>query len=884
MKYYKTAKTMISKKYSKRSRILPVIISTAIIFTGCQHNTDQGCGAPIKHNTIPEGFYSEVIPYSSFAKNFNDRIRYEHIVSKGQPINKSKVAQFYVQSWNDLYIQALLKPEVNYLGLAVTQDEINDLTFGNHPHESIRNLPFLKDKNGVFQPSLAKDFINRIKNDTSSDPKVTWEVFVREIENKYQSDKHQKLLSLAMFVTPAEEEYYNYYQSTEIDFDYAFKSFATLNIEIPHDSLLVNLYKKYEDDYFKPESRKVAYITAKPIIDPDNHTEELKRFSALKNHVAADFKALSEKNPAIKFFATEYNIASVQGATQEFFQKGKTNDVYGPVFQSNSYRMTKIIEKYERPDSVKIRHIVLSGADTLLIPKLTKEIHEKKNFDELAARYSIDKKNKDQGGLIGWVKYGDLVEPFNTACFSAPGDFYFEISGSYGKHLIHIMEISSSKSEYVYADVLYMEIEPNEKDFANLEKIVNRISKQAKSSEDLFAHAIEHGFATTNISLQNTYYNVPEIDNSNDIVQWCFKNSKNKISPPFKKGNNVYIVFVSDILPTGNLPFYEVRDIVKDDFVMLFRKDTLYDRTKPLIDDTKSLEENAKVMGSPVIGIKKMVLASYDIPSLGIENDLRGILMGMKVGQTSKLFKGDKGLFIVRKTAERKIKPKSTPQIRLKNQYLADVENDVHLGDISSNAKAFLNFVRQQDSYFLLKTYKNLLPEDKEAARAMWSAEHAFRKGNWEESLNGTQTYKGFKEFIQKSDKETKQSRLAKIYAAICYMKINDFQSAIPLLASIEPTEDYFMSTLVPILLGDAYALTNKPLDAVAHYKNAIEKGNSKFYQAIAMHKLALHYYMLGEYNNAKEMCKLLLAKNVSHHHGQVVTELLKKLETQCSE
>jgi hypothetical protein len=489
----------------------------------------------------------------------------------------------------------------------------------------------------------------------------------------------------------------------------------------------------------------------------------LKRFSALKNHTASDYKTLAEKSQAIKFFSTEYNLSNTQGNLLNFFGKGKINDVYGPVFQNNSYRLTKIIDKYERPDSVKIRHILLIDKDTLLVAKLMKEISEKKNFSEIAAKYSADPNNKDNGGEIGWVRYGEMGEPFNTACFSAPNDFYFEIGSGYGKHLVHIMEISATSTQYVFADVLFMELEPNERDFKNLEKITNRISRKSKSGEDLFAEAIKYGFATTNATLQNTFYTIPEIDDSYEMVQWCFKNGKNKVSPPFKKGNNVYIISISDIIPTGNLPFYEVRDIVHDDFVMLYRKDTLYDRLKPLINDSKSLEENAKVLGSNVIGIKKMILASYDIPSLGVENELRGLLMGMKVGQTSSLFKGDKGLFIVRKTAERKIKSSSTPQTRLTNQYLADVQNDIHLADISTEAKAFMNFVRQQDSYLLLKTYKNFLPDDNKAAVDMIQAEYAFRGGKWDLALQGSARFKGLKSFYENTNKDTKQSRLAKI-------------------------------------------------------------------------------------------------------------------------
>jgi tetratricopeptide (TPR) repeat protein len=84
--------------------------------------------------------------------------------------------------------------------------------------------------------------------------------------------------------------------------------------------------------------------------------------------------------------------------------------------------------------------------------------------------------------------------------------------------------------------------------------------------------------------------------------------------------------------------------------------------------------------------------------------------------------------------------------------------------------------------------------------------------------------------------------------------------------------------------MGDAFSFLNNPKKALEYYKLALEKGNSRFYAGITLHKLALHHYREGNFNEAKEACRELLKKNVGHHHGQVLSELLKMMETRNNE
>jgi len=179
----------------------------------------------------------------------------------------------------------------------------------------------------------------------------------------------------------------------------------------------------------------------------------------------------------------------------------------------------------------------------------------------------------------------------------------------------------------------------------------------------------------------------------------------------------------------------------------------------------------------------------------------------------------------------------------------------------------------------LLKEYNDELPYDSTASKEIIPAEYAFRDENWALALNGNSDFKGFVNFYENIEKETKQSRLAKIYAGICFMKLNENQKAIQVLSTIGKTEDFYTPSIIPILLGDAYSFIGKNQEAIDSYKRAIDNSNSPFFSGIAMHKLALLDYMLGNYDEAIKYCEILINTNIKHFNSQVMTELLGALK-----
>ena len=78
-----------------------------------------------------------------------------------------------------------------------------------------------------------------------------------------------------------------------------------------------------------------------------------------------------------------------------------------------------------RPDSVRVRHILLSlqayGGNRQVITELADSlmgvIENGGNFNQIALEYSADESNRAIGGDLGWFSEGQMVTEFNDACF-----------------------------------------------------------------------------------------------------------------------------------------------------------------------------------------------------------------------------------------------------------------------------------------------------------------------------------------------------------------------------------------------------------------------------------------------------------------------------------
>ncbi|KAL1189234.1 Rhodanese-like/PpiC domain-containing protein 12 [Cardamine amara subsp. amara] len=87
---------------------------------------------------------------------------------------------------------------------------------------------------------------------------------------------------------------------------------------------------------------------------------------------------------------------------------------------------------------ILVQHLLVKEGDSELFAELQKKILDGEDMSDLAAEYSICP-SKKEGGILGWVKKGQMVPEFEEAAFSAEPNHVVRCKTQFGWHLLQVL-------------------------------------------------------------------------------------------------------------------------------------------------------------------------------------------------------------------------------------------------------------------------------------------------------------------------------------------------------------------------------------------------------------------------------------------------------------
>ena len=570
--------------------------------------------------------------------------------------------------WDNLVRERIYKTQLAAAGINVGENDVWTALIQN---QSVRTNQQFLNAAGLFDENKLKEFLALAKSD---DPATwnAWANFMGQLKSGLETSTYNSLITAGVGASLKEGELKYVTDNTKINAQYVYVPFTTVA-----DSLVtvtkseIEAYIKANPTSFKVEaSADIRYVKfdiiptkadedaiKKEVGDLLNDKNGVKGFKNTEN--VAEFFADNNSDIALTSGYDFKNTVSAVIAEQVF--KGKKDDVFGPYKDRGFFKVSKIQEIVQIPDSVKGSHILIPFIGSLSATQDTKrtEAQAKKTADSIFKLVRRNKKKfatiademnnditKDKGGDIGWITKDVAFNPnfdkdfANFLFFNKKGTIKV-IKSRFGYQVIRIDE-SKNKQRAVKLATFGRKIEASQATentiFQNAETLALALSN-GKNFEDAVK---EKGLSPQSAyALKMLDEAVPGIGNQRDIITWAHK-KENKVGA-FQRfdTNNGHVVAVITNKTFKGLMSAAKATITVRPILMNQKKAAIINKTMK----GSTLVDIAKATKQTVANASAITMQSPVITGVGFEPKIVGAMYSAKENTLFNNVEGSKGVF-----------------------------------------------------------------------------------------------------------------------------------------------------------------------------------------------------------------------------------------------
>lgn len=838
-----------------------IILATTILITfGCT-TAEKKEFPPFTINITSEDSTIITVTYDEFIKTFNDTKRYNEVLSR-KPLTQTEIDEYYSQAFHYIVNKKKLLHETEYLGIKITQEEVNDFIYGQNIDEKISTMPvFRNPKTQEFDKTLIKPFIENLSKNKDSEPYFIWDQHINSIKETKLREKYEALLHASYVKTDVLDNWHNKLSVGESTLKLFSVPYSLYYDSIdPTDEDYLEFLEKISYNYQVSDKRyiRVASIPAK--IHKHFHERE---FNALSRYIETvkDFNEISKQNDFIKIFSSYYTENTIPQELTGFFKNGKKGDIHGPYFKNNSFRAIKINTIDNLPTQAKAQHLVINNISKEIALSIKKDIEGQikkgNSFINQAKIYAEKYGDDGKWGDLDWFTYGEMVDDFSDSVFmNKPGDIVLAQS-QYGYHIIKVLDHKNISKKYNFTS-LYWPLHPVEEDIeATIQESKDFIGNlkdhtefESVASEKGYQMEDYEGFAYTN--------KFRDFENSYEIHEWAYNTFENDIKT-FRMDDKIYAIKLFKIAPPGLMPIFDARQYVRNGLFNSEVKEYFQKTLNAEKINSMSIDEAASHFKSSVYIVKDIKFTNVAAPKVGTEPFIVGMMTAAKPGERSGIIYGNQRFIIFEKKSENNKQITTLVGKNKMKEWHTNIDNSRYMNVLSMNERLAINIARKQNSYFVMPKYEDQLQNNLAIAKKMFPAENAFKSKNYKEALYGNNNFKGFESMISESI-SSKQDRLILLYAGLSALQIGEYQKAINYLNRFE-SKDQFFSIIKYGAIGDAYSQLNNFEKALEFYQKAENSSNNFVVVPEYLIRSTAIYDKMGNYNKALEKYKLLKTK-----------------------
>ncbi len=609
----------------------------------------------------------EVIHYQDYQQRIDEMTEMYKMQMGTTSVPEESMVQLRQMVFNNMVEEIVLGEATAEIGMTVSPDELFDMVQGENISPLIQQMPmFTNPQTGQFDKAALLNYLKAIDDENIASlpadqqaqfiqARNFWLFWEKNIKNQRLEQKYTSLLSKAISANKldAQESFNETAESSDIV--YAMQSYSTIpdsTIEVSK-SEIEKLYNQRKESFKQKEAKVLTYVTLDIRPSQEDYDNVEKDIDAIKTEFSttenvADLVNENSDVPYVDAFLTD---KSFDAEMKQFATTAAIGDIYGPVFESDRYRMFKLVAKTQAPDSVKVSHIMLAGrteAETeTLTDSLMTALKGGADFAELAKKYSADQA-AENGGELGWftelTALRGVNEDFKDAVFSAALNEIKVVKSMYGTHLVKVTEKTKNVTKYKVADI-EMAVSPSSKTYSKLYNDLNQFIANNQDIDKLDAAAKEAGYnVSTNQTVTADNQMLGMIKNSRPVIRWAFQNDKGAISEIFECDDKFVIAAVEGSISEGYRPLSMVSDALKREIIAQKKGDQIASELSA--KNLTTVEAYAEAMDAHVDTVKFVNFGTRRISGIGVEPKLNAAVAMAQVDQVSAPVKGNNGVYV----------------------------------------------------------------------------------------------------------------------------------------------------------------------------------------------------------------------------------------------
>lgn len=591
-------------------------------------------------------------------------------------------------AWNELEKEIIMGEEFEKLGLSVSDMDIYNEMAKN---PQIKNEPILKDSMGNFSMDKLIEYAQYVKNNPNQNPQAykSWIDYENQLRKYIPGQIYSELVTSGLLSSYKEGELEYKFENEKLTANYVFIPYSQIendSININDNDLLEYMKKNNLKNTYKSQSSadiQYCFIKIEPS-ENDLNTALNSLNNLMKNIEEYDKetkKALiregfkTTKNDST--FVLEYSDGSYNNKFIHKFDNEDLNkwvktaskgDIFGPYKENDSYKISKLEATRIIPDSVEVRHILISHKDLGLSEKITRNKEDAKKlvdslfvliknnrnkFKELAIEFSDanDNSNQENPGYLNWITYGTMVTPFNNFCFNTgkKGDIKV-VETRFGYHIIEILNQKNISKAYKLAILEKKIYTSEETDNQAYEKISKLSNRNYANLDEFIGFAKELNLETRTLEGATPLdYKIQGIEGEQrNIIKWAF-NTKTKIGETklFDMSSGYLVSYLYNRKEEGTLDYERIERELKP-IILNKKKSELILKRIPSNTNTQDLQEIANIYSTQIKSIISTTFSTDIVSEVGRDPKLIGALFGLKDNIVSNAIEGDNGIFFAK--------------------------------------------------------------------------------------------------------------------------------------------------------------------------------------------------------------------------------------------